>query len=120
MSELLQENITRLESDVTAIRETMEKFGKKLDSIYIGLYGDEDNDILGLIKERKLTNKRIETIEQEIRDIKKVNEDQDLALKVKGNLTEKLIKWAGIIAFGYLVLKDVIGIDSIFEILIRK
>jgi hypothetical protein len=113
MEDSLKKDIQKLEKDVGNILSVLESMNTRLDRINTGLYGDEDNGIPGFIK-------RITSLEKEIEDIKKINNDQDIAIKAKGGLMDKLIKIAGGVAFAYLILKDVIGIDSIFELFLRK
>lgn len=116
----LLKDIKQLEKDVNEIKDLLKSMSSDMKKINIGLYGDEDNDVIGLIKERKLINDKIAALEKKIENIEKINSDQDIAIKAKGGLMDKLIKIAGGVAFAYLMLKDVIGVDSIFEILLKR
>lgn len=107
-----------LEETVKEIGETLSSMNGKLDKISLGIYGDKENNHLGLIeKQIKLESEfksEVDILKKQIAEINKKNEEQDIAIKAKKNLLTKAIEIAKWIGLAYLVAKGVFGVDTIF------
>jgi hypothetical protein len=107
-----------LEATVKEIGETLSSMNTKLDKISLGIYGDKENNHLGLIeKQIKLENKletEVKDLKDQINEIKKKNEEQDIAIKAKKNLWVKIIEVAKWVGLAYLVGKGIFGADTLF------
>jgi len=113
----IEQQVQHLENEVKEVKDLLSnKVQPALDKIVRGMYGEEDNEAPGLIKNQKRLEDEIEELRGEIKLIHKKNAEQDIALKAKKSIVNiglEVIKWA---AVAYLVIDGAFGIDSLLKI----
>lgn len=112
------QQFTTLEETVSKIGETLLSMNGKLDKISLGIYGDKENNHIGLIeKQVKLETEfksEVDLLKKQIEVINRKNEEQDIAIKAKKNLWVKIIEIAKWVGLAYLVGKGMFGADTLF------
>jgi hypothetical protein len=103
-----------LEETVSQIGETLSSMNGKLDKISLGIYGDKENNHIGLIEKQIKLEAEVILLKQQIFEINKKNEEQDIAIKAKKNLLSKGVEIAKWVGLAYLVFKGIFGTDVIF------
>jgi hypothetical protein len=121
--------IDKLEEQVEQINKTLLKFSenlvdikKNMIKINTGLYGDDENDHIGVIAKQRRFESEIEHLKSEIQMIKDINTFQDTQIKAKKSLllnisgTGKMILQIIInIIVTIAVLRGLIDIDALLK-----
>lgn len=120
----LEQQIANLELRINDIETNLDT---KLDNINLelhrigrGIYGDKDNKTTGLIERQELDEKRLKDLEKRVIDIEEKLKVDVIKKDTVGIITSKAIKIFGVIMMAYLVLKNVVGVDTLIEIFLKK
>jgi chromosome segregation ATPase len=131
-----EKQISKLERDVDEIKGKMSDMDKELLSIKgdvttilqlvqkmdAGLYGDSKNKHEGVIDRQHYLEEQIDKLKEEIAQIHKKNNDQDVEIKAKRTLRVELVeygrelgKWVINIIVMYLIFKGLIDADAMLK-----
>ncbi len=115
------QKLQALEQEVKEVKKTLETLINSVDNLAAnvnemnrGLYDDDKNGHVGVITQYRLLKEEVENLKKEIIDIKKVNADQEVAIKArKGvwNIVLEALKWlslAALLAQGVISAADII------------
>lgn len=131
----LEERVGKLEQDLNIKLSDISKFMSSLDEelkrMNRGIYGDKDNQTKGLMDRQLEDEKRFSNLEKRVDAVynRLLDEVGNINLKsnidgVKKETTQDLLKklrdWGVTILIGFLILKDVVGIETLMEIFLRK
>jgi hypothetical protein len=95
-----------------------------------GIYGDKDNQTDGLIDRQRIDERRLMDLEDRVKNIEKNFSDkvsniegnikqEDIKKTTTQELLKKLKEWGIVILIGFLILKDIIGVDSLLEVFLK-
>ena len=96
-------DITELEDRMEQIEKVLEAIDSKVNKIERGLFGDDQFGHTGIAK-------RIKKLEDEVSEIKKVNDNQEISIKSRKNLTDNVVVilqrafWVGAVLLVVLLL----------------
>ncbi len=113
----LEEQISNLEQRIDTIEANLEskldEINDGLKNISRGIYGDPENKATGLIE-------KLMALEKRVQDIEKKQEVEVIKKDTIGVISSKAVKIFGIIMMIYLIFKNVVGVDTIIELFLRK
>lgn len=116
----LEKDINGVKIDIRDVKDQLDKLIILIEAMNRGLYGDEENDHIGVIDRQKLLDKEVQDLKKEILDIHKKNIEQDIALQAKNTIKNDLVeKGKDIIAWGIKIIvaiaiyKGTIGPDAL-------
>jgi len=116
----LEKDINGVKIDIRDVKDQLNKLITLVEAMNRGLYGDEENDHIGVIDRQKLLDKEVQDLKKEILDIHKKNIEQDIALQakntIKNDLVEKgkdIIAWVIKIIVAIAIYKGTIGPDAL-------
>lgn len=116
----LEKDINGVKIDIRDVKDQLNKLIILIEAMNRGLYGDEENDHIGVIDRQKLLDKEVQDLKKEILDIHKKNIEQDIALQakntIKNDLVEKgkdIIAWVIKIIVAIAIYKGTIGPDAL-------
>lgn len=85
-----EQHIENLENKMSEVEERLSQLVILMEKMNKGLYGDEENDHIGVIARQKIFNQEIDILKQEIKDIHQKNIEQDIALQTKKGIRSDL------------------------------
>lgn len=116
----LEKDINGVKTDIRDVKDQLNKLITLVETMNRGLYGDEENDHIGVIDRQKFLDKEVQDLKKEILDIHKKNIEQDIALQtkntIKNDLIEKgkdIIAWVIKIVVAIAIYKGTIGPDAL-------
>lgn len=123
---IINEKVTRLETelrmDIEGIKSDLKKLINLVDKMNVGLYGDEENNHVGVIDRQKYLEKRIDSLVQRIEEIEKKNVEQDVSILAKKQVNNSWMEWGKVILQAVInvivilaVLKGLIGADALLK-----
>jgi hypothetical protein len=109
------ERVSSLEERMEHMESILDSIDKKIGRIEVGIFGDNEMGYSGLIE-------RVRKLELKVKDIEKVNDQQEVSISAKRHLTDDVVLW-GKRAFWILLVITLlvflftgkIGIADIFE-----
>lgn len=102
----------KLDDQLDVLAKINEKL-KKLDTIEVGLFGNDKIGYSGVIKTQASLQVQVTDLDKEIAEIKKINADQDIRIGAKKTvwiMVLEIVKW---VAVAYMVAKGVFGPESL-------
>lgn len=133
-----EEQINKLENRVKNIEETlsdqldiMSSMNEELKKLNRGIYGDKENQTLGLIDRQHEDEKRLENLElrvnqieksltKEVTDIKDVSKTENIKSLTRSEILKNLKEYGIVVLIAILILKDVIGFQSLLDFFLKK
>lgn len=126
----LEERIEKIEERMSDQYDILSSMNEELKRINRGIYGDKDNQTDGLIDRQRIDEKRLLELEDRVKNIEKnINEkvagiegnikQEDIKKTTTQELLKKIKEWGVVIIIGFLILKDIIGVDSLLEVFLK-
>ncbi len=103
-----------MKQELSEVKDSVEKLVGLVEKMNAGLYGDDKNGFIGVISRQHILEKEISELKKEIKEIKKVNDSQEIALTAKKNFGSKILEWIKWGALVFLVFKGALDIDNLF------
>jgi len=79
-------DVTELEQRMQHMEKILAEIGKKVNRIEQGIFGDDDIDHVGIID-------RVKKLEDEVKQIRQVNDNQEIEIQTKKNVTDNIVIW---------------------------
>ncbi len=121
---MVDEQIRSLETRMKEMEDKLDTSLQLMRKIEQGIFGDPHLNLPGVIKTQSMLQDQIDELKKEISELKKVNQDQDIAIKAKKGLTDNAVKWLtriaifiGILILLSLLLTGKIGLVDIVKAL---
>ena len=112
------DHISKLETDISEVKEQLIHLIDLVEEMNKGLYGDEKNDHIGVIKRQRMLNEDVRLLKEEIVLIHKKNLEQDIALQAKKtfksdslSVIKEIVHWGITIFMLYYIWKNQTGLD---------
>lgn len=116
----LEKDINGVKIDIRDVKDQLNKLITLVEAMNRGLYGDEENNHIGVIDRQKLLDKEVQDLKKEILDIHKKNIEQDIALQTKKTIKNDLVEagkdiiaWVIKIIVAIAIYKGTIGPDAL-------
>lgn len=116
----LEERMQVLEKKVDNTLDVLGEMNEELKKLNRGIYGDKDNKTPGLIERQEADEKKLEDLEKRVFGIEENNKKGNIKKDIVDSFAQKSIKIFGIIMMIYLLLKDVVGVDTLIELILGK
>lgn len=116
----LEKRMEILEGKVDNTLEVLGEMNEELKKLNRGIYGDKDNKTAGLIERQEADERQLRNLEDRVSDIEKVKTVEKVKKDTVGSILEKALKVFGVIMMIYLVLKNVIGLDTLVDLIFKK
>lgn len=117
-----EQHISKLEKEVAQIQESLDELIDLVKEMNKGLYGDEKNNYVGVIKKQSDLEKSVAVLKKEIEDIKMKNLEQDIAINAKNNYKLEIVRWVKDIFVAIIqviviwaIIKGTIGPDALLK-----
>lgn len=116
-------NIARLEMEITDIRKRLDTLIELVKEMNKGLYGDEKNNYIGVIKKQGILESEVANLKVQIEEIKQKNIQQDIAISAKRTYKEEIMTWVRYFIVSIInlvlliaILKGTIGPDALLKL----
>lgn len=116
-------NIARLEMEITDIRKRLDTLIELVKEMNKGLYGDEKNNYIGVIKKQGILESEVANLKLQIEEIKQKNIQQDIAISAKRTYKEEIMTWVRYFIVSIInlvlliaILKGTIGPDALLKL----
>lgn len=116
-------NIARLEMEITDIRKRLDTLIELVKEMNKGLYGDEKNNYIGVIKKQGILESEVANLKLQIEEIKQKNIQQDIAINAKRTYKEEIMTWVRYFIVSIInlvlliaILKGTIGPDALLKL----
>ncbi len=111
----LEQEMEKLNDSLVSIEDILAKLNENIKKLNIGIYGDKENDHIGVIERQRQLEDRIFQLETKLRNQESNNKKQEAIDNAKKDLKINwwnIIKWvAGLITQGaiyYLIFKGIL------------
>ena len=116
-------NIARLEMEITDIRKRLDTLIELVKEMNKGLYGDEKNNYIGVIKKQGILESEVANLKLQIEEIKQKNIQQDIAISAKRTYKEEIMTWVRYFIVSIInlvlliaILKGTVGPDALLKL----
>lgn len=116
-------NIARLEMEIADIRKRLDTLIELVKEMNKGLYGDEKNNYIGVIKKQGILESEVANLKVQIEEIKQKNIQQDIAISAKRTYKEEIMTWVRYFIVSIInlvlliaILKGTIGPDALLKL----
>lgn len=117
-----EQHIERLEKEVVEIKRNLDKLISLVEEMNSGLYGDEKNNHIGVIKRQSLLEEEVKNLKNQIEQIKAKNIEQDIAINARNNYKTEIMNWLRYITVGIIqiiviwaIIKGTVSPDALLK-----